>query len=238
MNLLLGFVLLICFYAGMDTVPEPIVSDVLSDTPAQEVQLQKGDRIVKMNDSDIDIYPDLKFFLQKNGTKPFDLTVERDGKEIVFKDFEPYNEEGNIFLGIQISTPDNSFGRTMKNAYHMEFFMGKVVLSGLWELATGDVSVRDASGPVGIVNEVGKAAENGWMDLFYIIALITINLGLFNLLPIPALDGGRILFVLISMIIRRKVSEKIETAFHTVGMLLLLGLMLFITFNDVGKIFG
>ena len=73
--------------------------------------------------------------------------------------------------------------------------------------------------------------------MFYIIALITINLGLFNLLPIPALDGGRILFVLISMIIRRDVPEKVETAFHTIGMLLLLALMLFITFNDVGRIF-
>ncbi len=238
MNLLLGFVLLVCFYAGMDTVAEPVVSNVLEGTPAQEMQLKKGDRIVKMNDTDIDIYPDLKFFLQKNGTKPFDLTIERDGKEILIKDFAPYTEDGNILLGIHVSSPENSFGITLKNAYHMEFFMGKVVLSGLWELATGDVSVQDASGPVGIVNEVGKAAKSGWMDLFYIVALITINLGLFNLLPIPALDGGRILFVLISMIIRRKVPEKIETAFHSVGMLLLLGLMLFITFNDVGRIFG
>ncbi|MBR3942556.1 MAG: RIP metalloprotease RseP [Clostridia bacterium] len=237
MNLVLGFILLICFYAGMETVPEPVVSNVIAGTPAQQMQLQKGDRIVKMNDSDIDIYPDLKFFLQKNGTNPFDLTIERDGKEIVIKDFKPYTEDANVLLGIQISTPKNSVSHTIKNAYHMEFFMGKIVLSGLWELATGDVSIKEASGPVGIVNEVGKAAESGWMDLFYIIALITINLGLFNLLPIPALDGGRILFVLISMIIRRDVPEKVETAFHTIGMLLLLALMLFITFNDVGRIF-
>ena len=143
-----------------------------------------------------------------------------------------------MYLGFVPAQPENSVGATIKNAYFMEFFMGKIVLDGLWQLVSGGASIEDASGPVGIVNEVGKAAESGWSDLLYIVALITINLGLFNLLPVPALDGGRILFVLISMITRKKVPDKIEGAFHAIGMLLLLGLMLFITFNDVGRIFG
>ena len=116
--------------------------------------------------------------------------------------------------------------------------MGKLVLFSLKELIIGSASINEASGPVGIVNEIGVAAKKGIQDLLYIVALITINLGLFNLLPFPALDGGRILFVLISAIIRRKVPEKIEAAFHGTGMILLLLLMLFITFNDVIKLLG
>ena len=238
MNLILGFVVLICFYAGQSNIVEPVVESLIEDTPAYEMNIQPGDRVVKMGNTKINIYPDLKFFILKNGDKAFDLTVERNGEKIVIEDFKPYTDDGNVYLGFVPAQPENSVGATIKNAYFMEFFMGKIVLDGLWQLVSGGASIEDASGPVGIVNEVGKAAESGWSDLLYIVALITINLGLFNLLPVPALDGGRILFVLISMITRKKVPDKIEGAFHAIGMLLLLGLMLFITFNDVGRIFG
>ncbi len=238
MNLVLGFVVLLCFYGGQDKVAEPVVHEVLENTPAYSANLQPGDRVVKMNSTKINIYPDLKFFFLKNGSKPFDLTVERDGKEIVIQNFKPYESEGQAYLGFTAAAPDNTFLTTVKNSFYMEFFMGKIVLDGLWQLISGGASIEDASGPVGIVNEVGKAAKSGFTDLLYIVALITINLGLFNLLPIPALDGGRILFVLISMIIRRKVPENIEAGFHATGMFLLLLLMLIVTFNDVGRIFG
>ena len=120
----------------------------------------------------------------------------------------------------------------------MEFFMGKLVFQGLFELISGGVSLKEASGPVGIVKEIDEAAKTGGLDVLYIVALITINLGLFNLLPIPALDGGRILFVLISLVFGKKVPDKVEAIFHATGMALLLMLMLFISFNDVLKIFG
>ncbi len=238
MNLVLGYLVLVLFYAGQPTIVEPVVSNVVSGTYAEEVGIQPGDTIVKMGNMRVNFYPDIKFFMLKNGGKAFDLTVERNGEKIVFSDYQPYEDSDGYYIGIQSQAQNNTFLKTAKNSFFLEIFLGKLLLSGLWDLITGSISVSEASGPVGIVNEIGNAAKKGWIDLLYIVALITVNLGLFNLLPIPALDGGRILFVLISIIIRRPVPEKIETAFHATGMLLLLLLMLFITFNDVGRLFG
>lgn len=236
MNLILGFVVLILFYVPQKQIALPVVQSVLPNTYASEVGLLEGDKIVKMNNSPINIYPDLKFFFFDNKDKPFDLTIERNGQKIVFENFTPYEKDGFYLMGINVYTAKNSFFQTVKNSFYMEFFMGKLVLYSLKELIMGDVSVKEASGPVGIVKEIGNAAKSGFVDLLYIVALITINLGLFNLLPIPALDGGRILFLFLSIILRREIPEKVESAFHATGMILLLLLMLFITFNDVLKL--
>lgn len=238
MNLVLGFVLLLFFYAGQPAIADPVAAGIIPNTYAEQIGLQEGDTIVKMGNTKVNFYPDIKFFLLRNGDKPFDLTVNRGGEKIQFKNFKPYTDEnGAVYIGIQVKSSPNTVLKTIKNSFYLEIFMGKLLLTGLWDLVTGNVSVKEASGPVGIVKEIGNAAKTGWTDLLYIVALITVNLGLFNLLPIPALDGGRILFVLISILIRRPVPEKVETAFHATGMLLLLLLMLLVTFNDVGRLF-
>lgn len=236
MNLLLGFIVLLLFYAPQKQVATPVVRSVVENTYASEVGIKPGDKIIKMGNSKINIYPDLKFFFFQNKGKDFDMVIERNGKQIVYEDFSPYEEDGNYYIGIDVAPKENTIFTTIKNAFYMEIFMGKLVLFSLKELIVGNVSIKDASGPVGIVNEIGNAAKSGWTDLLYIIALVTINLGLFNLLPIPALDGGRILFLLLSIVIRRKIPEKYENAFHATGMILLLLLMAFITVNDVFKL--
>ncbi len=236
MNLFLGFIVLILFYIPQKQITVPVVQSVIENTYASEIGLKEGDKIVKMDNSPINIYPDLKFFFFENKDEPFDLTIERYGKEIVFENFIPYEKDGSYFMGVNVHTAKNSLFQTIKNSFYMEFFMGKLVLYSLKELIIGDVSVKEASGPVGIVKEIGTAAKSSFVDLLYIVALITINLGLFNLLPIPALDGGRILFLILSILLKRKIPKKIEAAFHATGMILLLLLMLFITFNDVIKL--
>ena len=238
MNLILGFLVITLFYSLQPQIAEPVAAGVIENSYAETAGLKSGDRIVKMNNSDVNIYPDLKFFMMQNGNKPFDLTVVRNGEKIVFENFKPTVIDGNVYVGINTLVSENSFFKTIKNSYYTGFFMAKLVLFSLKELVTGGVSLNEASGPVGIVNEIGAAAKSGILDLLYIVALITINLGLFNLLPLPALDGGRILFVLISLVIRRKVPGKIEAAFHGAGLFLLLLLMLFITFNDILKLIG
>ena len=238
MNLILGFLVLVVFYSVQPQIAEPVVAGTIENSYASEVGLQPGDRIVKMNDTRINIYPDLKFFLMLNDDKAFDLTINRNGENVLYENFMPAVIDGKVYVGIKTTVSENTFLKTVYNSYYTGFFMGKLVLFSLKELIIGSASINEASGPVGIVNEIGVAAKKGIQDLLYIVALITINLGLFNLLPFPALDGGRILFVLISAIIRRKVPEKIEAAFHGTGMILLLLLMLFITFNDVIKLLG
>lgn len=237
MNIILGFVVLGIFYSFQPQIAEPVVAGVLEQTYAEQIGIKNGDRIVKMGNTRINIYPDLKFFMLKNGDKPFDLTIERNNEIIVFEDFHPTQIDNQNIIGINVLISDNTFIKTLKNSFYMSIFMGKLVIVSLYDLVTGEISINETSGPVGIVNEIGSAAKSGFSDLLYIVALITINLGLFNLLPLPALDGGRILFVLISIIIRRKVPEKIEAIFHTAGMLLLMLLVIFVTYNDIIKLF-
>lgn len=126
-------------------------------------------------------------------------------------------------------------------AWNETKFVVKLVYQSLWQIITGKIGIREMSGPVGIVSEVNTAVNSGSMSWLYVInlvALLTINLGVFNLLPIPALDGGRILFVLWEMITKKRVPPDKEGIIHAIGMGLLLLLVLFISFSDILKLFG
>ena len=112
-----------------------------------------------------------------------------------------------------------------------------MILNGFKQLVTGQVSAKEISGPVGIVKIVGDASQGGMGILFWLTALLSINIGFFNLLPFPALDGGRIIFVLLE-VIGIKVNKRFEEKFHMVGMIILFGLIILITFNDVLNIFN
>ena len=121
-------------------------------------------------------------------------------------------------------------GVTFKNLF-------KTIIKGFKQLATGEVSAKEVSGPVGIVKIVGEASQGGMGILFWLTALLSINIGFFNLLPFPALDGGRIIFVLLE-VVGIKINKKFEEKFHMVGMIILFGLIILITFNDVLNIFN
>ncbi len=126
-------------------------------------------------------------------------------------------------------------------AWNETKFVVKLVYQSFWQIITGKIGIHEVSGPVGIVREVNTAVHSGsrsWLDVLNLIALLTINLGIFNLLPIPALDGGRILFVLWEMITRRRVPPDKEGIIHAVGMALLLLLVIVISFKDVMSLFG
>ena len=120
----------------------------------------------------------------------------------------------------------------------MTLFTSKVVIISLGDLITGRYSFKEMSGPVGIVQHIGEAAKTGILDLLSLTALITINLGVFNLLPVPALDGGRLLFLLVEAVRRKKLPPEKEGLVHFVGFALLILLMILATTNDIGKIFG
>lgn len=125
-------------------------------------------------------------------------------------------------------------------AWNETKFVVKLVYQSLWQLVTGKVGVEEMSGPVGIVSEVNTAVNSGrysLLNILNLVALLTINLGIFNLLPIPALDGGRILFVLIEMIRRKPIPPDKEGVVHGIGMLLLLLFIVFISFHDVMRLF-
>lgn len=159
-------------------------------------------------------------------------TEEYEGRRCCTVDFKVYRIE-------------KTFLTTCKMAYSQMRFSVKSVWESLTGLLTGKYGMSDLSGPVGVTSAIGDAAKEDFSSggesnhqLLYLCALITVNLGIFNLLPVPALDGGRLFFQLIELIFRRPVPAKLESLVHFIGILLLLLLMLLITYKDIVRLFG
>ncbi|MGN0148624.1 MAG: site-2 protease family protein, partial [Clostridia bacterium] len=126
-------------------------------------------------------------------------------------------------------------------AWNETRFVVKLVYRSLWDMVTGKVGVDQMAGPVGIVSEVNNAVNSGsrsWLYVINLVGLLTINLGVFNLLPIPALDGGRLFFMIIELIRRKPIPPEKEGMVHAIGMLLLFALIIFVSFNDVMRLIG
>lgn len=236
MNLVLGFVALVILFAPNENIATTYVGSVLENAPAYNQGLMPGDRILKLNSTKVNIDSDISFFLYRNGEKDVNVTVKRGDETVAIK-ITPHSDNGNYYIGYSPKIVKNNFWQTLKYAYHFEIFTSKVVVLTIVDMFTGSVSVKDTSGPVGIVNEIGKAAQSGFRNVLYLLALISVNLGLFNLIPLPALDGGRILFVLIELVFRKPVPQKYEALVHALGFLALLVLMLFVTYNDIIRLF-
>ncbi len=144
-------------------------------------------------------------------------------------------------LGITVQNEDITFKNVWEYAYDNTKFVVKLVYNSLWDIVTGKTGVSQMSGPVGIVKEVNTAVNQGSYSLIYVLnllALLTINLGVFNLLPFPALDGGRIFFMLVELIRGKPIPPEKEGVVHAIGMLLLLALVVFISFSDIAKLIG
>lgn len=237
MNILLGFVLLVGLNATADEYIAPQIEQVQKNSAAEEAGILSGDRVIRVNGRTINIFEDFSWEIDnnKNPDGKLNLTVENNGtrREI---SVTPKDKT----YGIMLKTEKNSLLKTVKNSYYKTVFYSRVIIDSLIDLVTGKVSFSQVSGPVGIVHEIGSAVETaqktgaeGIRSLIALTLLLTINLGVFNLLPLPALDGGRILFVIIEIIRRKPVPVEKEAIVHFIGIVLLLGLSVVIAFKDI-----
>jgi len=244
MNFVLGFVLFVILMSSATGYSSNVVNDVLPDHSFYNAGIIAGDEIVRMNgesySTNINTYSDIMFFNTRNGNEKCDIIIKRNGDTITFNDIKPsfLESENRYIYGFTIKTDPKSFINVIKYAYYQSTFVVKVVFYSFIDLLTGAVSTADISGPVGIVNEIDNAAKNGWMSLLSLTALLTINLGVVNLLPLPALDGGRIFFLLIEFIRRKPIPPEKEGLVHGIGFMLLLAFMIYISFSDIIKIFA
>ena len=248
MNFLTSIIAIFILISMTGVIPtkytEPIVGIVQENSRAKDF-LQTGDRITEINGAKISNWKDLQQEILKiNGTEKkyndedISIKVSRNGKEVSDNIKLTYSKDAESYiLGIQVQSPKLSFLKRIEISVYsfVEYF--KMMLQGLKMLITGKVSAKEITGPVGLPKFVGEAYKTGGgLALINIFIVLSINIGLMNLLPIPALDGGRLLFV-IPEFVGVKVNKKIEEKIHMVGMLLLLLLMAFIIFNDVTKYF-
>lgn len=222
---------------------EPVFTTVEAGLPAAEAGLETGDRVRKVNGDKVKTSDDLSIFIQlADKDKPIVFEVEKaNGKTEKIK-VTPIKEtiDGNDVYKIGVGIGGEvkrGFLATIEYTFTKTGSLFRQMFYTLKGLFTGGIGVNQLSGPVGIYSIVGNTAKSGVENVFYLIALLSINVGVINLIPFPAFDGGRILFLLIEKIKGSPVKPETENKIHTIGFLLLMALMIYITFNDILKLF-
>ena len=239
MNFVLGFVVLLLLISLRS---EPITSKVIyaveDNALCGQTGLQAGDEIVAVNGRHCFVANDIIYELVRTEQYRADFTVLRDGQTVELPDvqFDTWTDEAgqvHMSLGFTVyglaKTPRN----VLREAGNSMLYYGRIIFTSLADLLRGRESINNLSGPVGIVTAIGQAASYGWQDLLQMLALITINLGILNLLPFPALDGGKVVFLAIEGITGHAVPEKLQGCLTVAAFALLFGLMIFATYNDI-----
>ena len=252
MNLVLGIVLILIMYAGAQAFVTPTIDHFMDGCPYEGAEaMQPGDTFYSIDGQRIYLVSDVSSFLIR-GDGVYDIVMLRDGEKVELKDFAlttktyaEYADEGPKY-GFVFGYTEATFGAKLEYTWDTTLEFSRLVWLGLGDLINGRVGLKDMSGPVGIVdmmNEVGQQAESAKAaadNLLYISAFIAINLAIMNMLPIPALDGGRVFLMIVTVIIeavsRKKLDPKYEGYIHLGGMVLLLGLMALVMYNDIAKL--
>lgn len=243
-NFVLAFIILFVsalFYGSIST--KPYVGKVSPDYPAYAAGIESGDLILSINGEKIHNWDKGLVMLQTTNGESVTFKVQKmDGsiKEYVVEPILVKDEAGNESYKFGIATNDKKergFGKSLSYACNKTISLFGSMWDTLKYLFTGKVGVDQLSGPVGIYSIVDSQAKQGLEAILYLVAYLSINVGILNLLPFPAFDGGRILFLFIEKIFRKPVSKKVENAIHTIGFMLIIGLLIFVTFNDILRLF-
>ena len=243
MNMILGFVVLFYLTSTQQAITSRTVSTFYEGAMTQQTGLMIGDEIIAINGRKCYIANDIIYEFARTQDGVADFTVIRDGKKVELEDvtFETYTDEETGLKQLVIDFTVYPITKTIpaiaKEAYNWTISLARMVFLSLVDLVTGNVAINQMSGPVGIVSTISEAVSYGLESVLTILAMITINLGVFNLIPFPALDGGRLVFLLIELIRGKPIDQKYEMWVNGAGMILLLGFMAFVTFSDVTRLF-
>ena len=245
MNFVLAFIVAVVMMSAYGlTVTTPFVADVVAGQPAEQAGLLPGDVFVTVrgldmtNASTMDVSNAIGDI---SGGEAVEMTVLRDGAEQHFTIQPEFNETENrymIGITIQQGYADLPAGKVVPAAWNLCKEASTVILDALGKLVTTGEGLDQTAGPVGVVQMVAEQTRQGGLEIYlYLMVIISINLGLMNLLPIPGLDGSRLVFMIIEAVRRKPVSQKVEAYIHLAGYALLMMLMLYFTFKDVLRIF-
>ena len=246
-NFILGFVLslIVVAFSGTDL---PVVQGIMEDSAAMEAGIQEGDVIKKINGENIHIYREVSIISMMNYGEPMKITYERDGALTTVDLVPKYSEEaGRYYIGLLGSGEYHtcSAPEVFKYAWYETFYWLKSTVKSLGSMVSGHFDKDDVSGSVGIVKAVDDTYEavNPYglsaviLSFMSFATLLTVNLGVINLLPIPALDGGRLLFLLIEAVRGKKVPAEKEGYITAAGIIFLLVVMVLVLFNDISRFF-
>lgn len=242
-NLLAGFIAIAILTAMVDIGGTTIAAFADPEpngfqTSSMDSGLRIGDEITHIDGKRVRIADEISYEIMRRGTEPVDITLIRDGQEITIKDvvFPTVDEQGQSF-GVRdfaIYKVDKTFSNVLRQVFCKSVLTVRMCWESIYDLITGRYTFAAVSGPVGISDAIGDAAKSEVSgSLINIIGLISINLGVMNLLPLPALDGGRLVTILVEIVTRKRVPKKVEGIINGVGLVLLLGLSVMIMLKDI-----
>lgn len=242
MNFLLGFVVMaIVLTAQNEPITSRVIYAVEDGALCGQTGLEAGDKVLAVNGRRCFVANDMLYELMRTEDYSASFTVLRDGKKVElprvqFDTWQDEDGETHMSLGFTVYGIKKTPVNVIKEAWNSVLYYGRIIFTSLMDLLRGRESINDLSGPVGIVTAIGQAASYGWQDLLELLALITVNVGIFNLLPFPALDGGKVVFLLIEGVTGHAVPEKIQIGLTLAAFALLFALMIFATYNDIVRL--
>ena len=238
-----GSIIMVCA-VGVD---KPVITEMMEGYPAYEAGVRAGDEIISMNGRNIGVYRDVSMYIQLHQGEAIDLVYERNGERYETTILPKMSEDGYYLMGITggaYTKCDNPI-EVIKYAGCEVGYWIHMVFDSLKMMVTGQVSREDVGGPVRIVSMIGDTYEQSaaisgfavFINMLNMVIFLSANLGVMNLLPIPALDGGRLFIMLIEVITRKRVPERVEGYIHMAGFAVLMSLMVLILFNDISLMF-
>ena len=241
-NLLFGLILVMIILAPQPKFASTTIAGFSDESISSQYGLSVGDEILKVDGRKIYTTYDLSYAFTGINDGMVDMLVRRNGQKVELKDvkFATETVEDVSVVSVDFSvkgipkTPLSFISQSIKSTVSY----GRIVWLSIIDLIGGKFGISSVSGPVGVTVAIGDVARSGLINLLPMIVLITVNLGVFNLLPIPALDGSRALFILIEMVRRKPIPQKYESAIHAVGLVVLLSFMALVTLKDVFKLFS
>ena len=239
-NFLLAIVIYFCIFAFHGTtVPshEPVIGDTVAGNPAAEAGIQQGDRIITINGQSIQEWKDISQSLQGHSNHVVSVTLDRKG-EIISTTVIPRESGDRAVIGINPVMDVKQYGIGESAVYAVTHTGSTIMemLQGLWNIVTGH-SKGDIAGPIGVAQMAGQVAQHGFISLLLFTALLSLNLGVINLLPIPVLDGGHLVLLILEGITGRKLPEKALQYIQMTGVGLLLLVFVYSTFQDILRLF-
>lgn len=248
MNMIIGFIIVLVIFCQKDVFTSTKIADFVPNSATQAAGLQINDQFYSVDGYRIYTDRDLSFALSLAKPESVDITVVRDGEKIDYNDiaFNTVESDGKQVLSLDfyVYSQKKTFFNTIQKTFSETVSLVRMVWVSLVGLISGRFGLNDIAGPVGAAQAISQAAsiglQTGFMDavnnILLMMAIITLNLGIVNLLPLPALDGGRLLFLIVEAIRRKPINKKYEGWVNAAGFVLLIALMVLITFNDIVRL--
>lgn len=242
MNLILGFFVVIIMLCTSEAIASTTISE-FGEQSVSSSQLMVNDEIINVDGLPVFTASDITYKMMSSDRKNqagnliFDFTVRRNGEIITLKDVEFMTQENSVYFDFRVYRLEKNFGNVIVQGFKQSCSTARVILITIMDILKGKYGLNDFSGPIGVGSVVTEAIKTyTFSDFMSVMAYLSINVGIFNLLPIPGLDGARILFLLIELIRRKPLKPQVEGVIHFAGMAMLLLFMIVITFNDIFKI--